>query len=186
MDKRKKTLYLVLISAFTAVTAIATALIAIPGFTGTGYLNFGDAVIFVASVILGPLGGAVVGGLGSAIADLFVMPVYAPFTLVVKGVEGFLCGFLYHKAFGKMKYEFLSRILSMIIAGAWMVVGYILSDWIILMVSGANPMDAMATATMSNVVTGSIQAGVSVLIAVIVSPKKMGEIFDFNGKDGQK
>ena len=175
--KKKTTVFLVLTSAFVALTALATALLAIPGLTGTGYLNFGDAVIFIASCVLGPLGGAIVGGIGSMIADLFVAPIYAPFTLVVKGLEGFLCGLLYRLAVKKTSYELVVRIISMLIAGIWMIVGYTLSDWIILCVSGVGCSEALITAITANAITGAVQAGVSIVVALVVSPKRLSEIF---------
>ena len=52
---------------FTAVTFVGTILIRIP--VGIGYVNFGDAVVMIAAVVLGPVGAALAGGLGSALAD---------------------------------------------------------------------------------------------------------------------
>lgn len=178
MKRKRTTLFLVLTAAFTALTAIATAVIAIPGFSGMGYLNLGDAVIFIASFLLGPIGGAVVGGVGSAIADLFVAPVYAPFTLVVKGLEGFLCGILYVRAFKSVKWEILSRLLSMLVAGLWMIFGYILADWIILMATGSAPMVALTTAFVGNIALGALQVGLTVVIALLVSPRRLKGIMD--------
>ncbi|MDE5990297.1 MAG: ECF transporter S component, partial [Clostridia bacterium] len=74
---------------FTAVLAALTTaftLISIP--LATGYFNFGDLVIFIASVLLGPLYGAIVGAIGGALGDVILSYfVYAPFTLVIKALE---------------------------------------------------------------------------------------------------
>jgi len=75
---------------------VATLLIRIPLPAG-GYLNFGDIVIVFTGLYAGSKAGLIAGGLGSALADLIGFPVYAPITLVVKGLEGLVCGFGYQK-----------------------------------------------------------------------------------------
>ena len=164
MKGKRLTLYLVLIAAFTAVNFLITFLLPIPGFFGVGYINFGDAVIMISSCILGPVGGMVVGGIGSMLADIMAgYAVYAPFTLVIKGVEGMLCGVLYLRALRVIKSGFWRRLISMLIAGAWMIVGYFFADWIIY--------GSIVTAAASNFVGGPVQAIVSVVVAMIALPK---------------
>ena len=58
-----------------------------------GYINIGDSVILLTGLLLGPGAGAVVGGVGSAMADLILgYPHWAGWTLAIKGLEGFLAG----------------------------------------------------------------------------------------------
>ena len=52
-----------------------------------------------------------------------------------------------------------------------------LSDWIILSVSGVGCSEALITAVTANAITGAVQAGVSIVVALVVSPKRLGEIF---------
>jgi len=59
---------------------------------GGGYFNLGDTLIVFAGLYAGSRVGALAGGIGSALADLMGFPLFAPITLVAKGVEGFLCG----------------------------------------------------------------------------------------------
>lgn len=59
-----------------------------------GYFNLGEPVIYVAALVFGPLVGAFAGGVGAAIADIVVAPPFAPGTLIIKGIEGALVGFL--------------------------------------------------------------------------------------------
>lgn len=59
---------------------------------GGGYFNLGDTLIVFAGLYAGSRVGALAGGVGSALADLMGFPLFAPITLVAKGVEGFLCG----------------------------------------------------------------------------------------------
>jgi uncharacterized membrane protein len=59
-----------------------------------GYINVGDAMIFTNALLFGPIVGGVAGGIGSAVADFISYPVFAPYTLVIKGFEGFIAGIL--------------------------------------------------------------------------------------------
>ncbi|NLM39869.1 MAG: ECF transporter S component [Firmicutes bacterium] len=76
-----------------AVTAIVTMAVNIPLPHVHGYINMGDAVILAAGLLFGPVTGAVVGGLGSFLADILLGYAYwAPWTLIIKGLEGFVAG----------------------------------------------------------------------------------------------
>ncbi len=60
-----------------------------------GYFNIGDAAVILAGLYLGPRSGFLVGGLGSAFADLITgYWFFAPLTFIAKGIEGGLVGFL--------------------------------------------------------------------------------------------
>ena len=81
----------------TAVIAVLTlfASITLPVGDGGAYLNAGDAAVYASAYILGPVGGAIVSGVGSALADvLHGSPIYAPVTLVIKALMGLVCGLL--------------------------------------------------------------------------------------------
>jgi len=78
-------------AVFAAGVAVATMAIAIP--FGQGYLNFGEIVIFTAAFLFGGIVGGLAGGVGAAAADIILgWGFYAPITLVVKGLEGFVVG----------------------------------------------------------------------------------------------
>ena len=68
----------------------ATFLIKIPnGFQG--YFNCGDGMILAFAPFVNPLFAFLIGGVGSAIADIVSgYASYALFTLVIKGIEGLL------------------------------------------------------------------------------------------------
>ena len=60
-----------------------------------GYINVGDVIIFTSAILFGPMVGALAGGIGSAVADiLFGYPAFAPYTFVIKGLEGFVAGYI--------------------------------------------------------------------------------------------
>ena len=79
-----------------ALVAVATFLIQIPIPATDGYLNFGDIMIFVSALTFGPVVGGFAGGVGSAISDVAsgYASTYAPFTLIIKGSEGFIAGLI--------------------------------------------------------------------------------------------
>jgi len=60
-----------------------------------GYFNVGEVMVYTAALVGGPYIGAFAGGVGSMLADVVTGFVhYAPATLVIKGVEGFVVGWL--------------------------------------------------------------------------------------------
>ncbi|MDP3057903.1 MAG: ECF transporter S component [bacterium] len=114
-----------IMALLAALVGVATMVIQIPVAATNGFINFGDAVIFLISIIFGPVFALIAGGIGSAMADILTgYGHWAPFTFVIKGLEGLLCGYIYllvMKTTGKTVFAYLS---SMAIAGLWMIVGY--------------------------------------------------------------
>lgn len=155
--------YIVLLALFTALTCVATIVIVIPipmgG--GTGYVNIGDSIIFIGSIVLGPVAGAFIGGAGSCLADLLLgYAVYAPFTLVIKGLEGFICGFVYRYLLRVMR-PILKRLFAMLLGGIVMIGGYFVTEVILVNIFAALP----------TLIFSSIQIVAGMAIALIVTPK---------------
>ena len=111
----------------TALVAAVTLLIRIPMPATEGYVNIGDAIIVAAALLFGPRVGGLAGGFGSALADLLGgYAHWAPFTLLIKGGEGVLVGFL-----GGRTTIHLATLTNLAVAAAltvpglaWMVGGY--------------------------------------------------------------
>lgn len=112
----------------SAAIFLMTAFIRIP--IGAGYLNLGDFGVFFAALMLPAGFAALSAGIGSALADLYGFPLYAPVTLVVKALAALVFALLWRKLSGKLKYlAFLAVLLiplgyffyELIIAGtfAW-------------------------------------------------------------------
>ncbi len=116
---------------FAALVAVATALFWIPIPATSGYFNLGDSLIYVAALLFGPFVGAVAGA-GASIADMFAAPVFAPGTLVIKAVEGFLVGYIARKLNKKTKNLTLSATIAIVIGGLEMVVGYFIYEQVVL------------------------------------------------------
>jgi len=77
----------------TVAVMIITLFIRIP-LPSKGYFNFGDVAVVFGGLFLGFKGGALAGGLGSALADVIGgFPIFAPITLIAKGLEGLITGF---------------------------------------------------------------------------------------------
>ncbi|HIH72595.1 MAG TPA: ECF transporter S component [Thermococcaceae archaeon] len=103
-----------------ALVAVVTMIIQVPTPLTKGYINVGDSMVMLVAVLFGPTIGAFAGGFGSAMADLITgYAHWAPFTLVIKGVEGFVVGYLTSK-----KDDFTTILLATILGGALMVLGY--------------------------------------------------------------
>jgi uncharacterized membrane protein len=110
-----------------ALVAAATIVIQIPSPQTKGYINLGDTLIFTIAMLFGAKIGGLAGGIGSALADIISgYAHWAPFTLVIKGIEGFIVGsFVYNPENVYKKLPFL------ILAGLEMVVGYFLAEVIL-------------------------------------------------------
>ncbi len=107
-----------------ALTVVMTMVVHIPTIGTNGYLNLGDMVVFLAAFMLGKKGGFIVGGLGSSLADLLLgYSHYAPITLIVKGLEGYIAGSLLETKIGKRK-----PIIATSIAGIFMAFGYFVPE----------------------------------------------------------
>ena len=118
---QKAVVQLSLMAVMSALVAIGTLIVQIPNTMG-GYFNIGDVMIFVAALTFGPFVGGFAGGVGSAIADIIGFPGFALPTLIIKGLEGLISGFLTNQ---KMVYR---DILAVVVAGCEMVTGYFLVE----------------------------------------------------------
>ncbi|MCI8497297.1 MAG: ECF transporter S component [Clostridiales bacterium] len=129
MTRNRNVVRLVVTALLCAMVCIATMVIRI-GVPGTsGYINIGDTMIFVSSVLFGPAIGGIAGGIGSALGDLLGgYPHWIPFTFVIKGLEGLLVGLIAHKAFRAGNRLGWKTLLGVFLGALWMVLGYFVSS----------------------------------------------------------
>jgi uncharacterized membrane protein len=121
-----KSVQLALLAILTALTTVLTLVIRIHVPATGGYLNFGDIGVFFAGLLLGPVGG-IAGGVGSSLADLIGYPMYAPLTLVVKGLEGTIAGFIFRAS--RTIPNTKQRLLLALVCGSLiMVLGYLAGE----------------------------------------------------------
>jgi uncharacterized membrane protein len=144
---------------FAALVAVATLLFVVPIPATSGYFNLGETLIYVAALLLGPLVGAVAGA-GASIADMIAAPVYAPGTLVIKAIEGFLVGYIAKKLNQKTRNLTLSASIAIVIGGLEMVAGYFIYEQVVLGVPFAG--------ALAEVPFNIIQMAVGLVIAVPV------------------
>jgi len=83
------------LATFTALVFVATSAIVVETPATKGFFNLGETMVYTAALLGGYYVGMVAGGLGSALADMYLgYPHYAPGTLIIKGLEGLIVGFL--------------------------------------------------------------------------------------------
>jgi len=88
-----------IITVFTVLVCVATCVLKVDIPQTKGYFNIGDSLVYITALLFGPLIGGLAGGLGSMLADLILgAPWYAPGTLIIKGIEGLLVGYISHKS----------------------------------------------------------------------------------------
>ncbi|MGY5865187.1 MAG: ECF transporter S component [Candidatus Thorarchaeota archaeon] len=146
---------LALLAILTALTTILTLAIRIP-YPGTGgYFNLGDAMVMLGGLLLGPVGGFFVGGVGSAIADMIGFPVFAPITLVVKGFEGMAVGYLGSRVRGYTKVNKLD-VIAVIVGAVIMLTGYFIAE--LFMFGAAIAIGELVTINLAQVTIGGIVA----------------------------
>jgi len=127
--RRTKLNELLLTSLFIALVTMATMVFKIPTFATSGYINLGDSMIFVGALLLGSRLGLLAGGFGSALADVLLgYAHWAPFTLVIKGLEGLLVGYFAHKGFLSERPNLPLVVFWLVLGGAVMVGGYFATE----------------------------------------------------------
>ena len=149
---------------FTALSAALTvAATVVLGFrTGDFFFNCGDSVIFVTAALLGPVPAMLAGGIGSFFADLAVYPATMFFTLVIKGLEGLLCGVGMKLLRTSERGRVLAPVTggaSMLVAGAFMMTGYFICNSFIY----GTPASALAALP-----ADAVQASLSVALACVL------------------
>lgn len=146
-----------MIGIFGAFTCVVTMVIAFPIPATNGFINIGDAVVMITGLMFGPIIGGIAGGIGSSLADLFLgFTIYAPATLVIKGLEGFFVGLI---ANPKKNHKWNYRdFIAVIVGGFIMIIGYFLYE---VMIFG------LPSALYEFILNSIIQFGLGSVIALI-------------------
>ena len=119
----KKIKTMTLAALLAAFACVATMLIQVPTPT-KGYVNLGDCIVNISAWLLGPVYGAAAAGIGSAMADVISgYIVYAPATLIIKGLMAAASFFVYRAVSKKINSVF-SRMVAAVTAELIMVAGY--------------------------------------------------------------
>lgn len=138
-----------------ALVFVATLFIKIPN-PIDGYFNLGDGFIMLFASILNPFCAFLVGGLGSALADVAGgYAYYFIWTLLIKGIEAFLIAQLFHR-FGP-KYKAGYYALGSVV----MVAGYFFAKWFL---------KGSAVIALSGIPENIVQSVVGIVIAFVAYP----------------
>ena len=169
----RSTKRIVLNSVAIALVFLATTFTRIPGPVPPGYINFGDAVIMITAVLLGKGSGFVAGAFGSALADIIVPGglIFAPFTFIVKGLEGYVIGRIINGRKQEVEVEVsqnkeLRKILGLIVGALIMVAGYFIAELTVL--KFFDPAFGYAAA-IAELPFNLIQGGVSVVMGYLLT-----------------
>ena len=152
---------------FLTVTAIGIALvyvftwlinIRLPFAPQGGLIHLGNVPLFIFAILFGKKTGAIAGGVGMGLFDLLSgWTAWAPFTLIIVGIMGFVMGWM-----TEHKKTYPRIILAMIIVSAIKIVGYYLAEVILY----GNWM-----APITSVPGNLVQMGVgSVIVLVVIGP----------------
>ena len=151
-DLDRKTKRLALAGQLCGATLLLT-LLSIPLPSGYGYVNLGDAGVFLCVCLLPGGLGALAAGVGAALADLILgWAVYAPVTLLVKGLTAFLAGLAFRRA--KKAAIPLSLLCCLTVP-----LGYFLYETVLL----TAPVAAV------NVLPNALQAAIGAVLGTFVS-----------------
>ena len=119
--KRTDVKKLAVTGLLAAIIFVATSFLKFPA--GPGYVNLGDAFIFLAAALLGPYG-VIAAMLGSGLADLFAgYFIYIPATVIIKGLMGLVAWAMLRRALNLPK-----LIACTVIAEIIMVAGYFIFE----------------------------------------------------------
>lgn len=121
-----KTRELALTGLMAALTLVVTRSFIIPIPQTKGFFNVGETAVYMAAVLFGPRVGALAGGVGSALADLSLgYAAFAPYTLVIKGIEGYVVGALGYR--GRGVAGIIGTIVGLLV-GVWALTG---ASWLV-------------------------------------------------------
>lgn len=128
--KKEKLLKVVLTALFAALSIVATTVIQIPIPATGGYINLGDCVVLLGSFLLGPVYGAIAGGVGSALADILSgYAHYALGTFVIKAAMAAVAALIFKALKSKIK---ISSPFAAVIGEIIMIAGYFVYESIFL------------------------------------------------------
>lgn len=170
-SRTRKVVFTALMVALTIVFTLAS--IALPG---GGYYNFGDIAIFISAIVLGPFSGLIVGALGGALGDVILgYFAYAPFTLIIKALEGLIAGLIakyackFSQKLKKQKAaESMFVLLGNLLGGLIMAFGYFLAEGLLL---AEGKWSGGIVNLPWNILQGSISAIISVILLYAINLK---------------
>lgn len=160
---RNNTTYMLVVNGvFIALTLVATYLIQIrlPFIGAGGLIHMGNIPLFIGAWLFGKKTGAIAGGVGMGLFDLLSGWVsWAPFTLVIVGLMGYVIGTIEEKPL--VKNTLANRIIGIILAIIIKIVGYYIAE-VILFGNFLAPVGSIP----GNIIQVGVAAVISLLLIV--------------------
>lgn len=160
-----KTYEILRVGLLAAVIALSTTIL-IPLPTG-GMVHLGSAALFTVATLFGGFYGGLAGGIGSFLFDLVMgYSPYTLFSLIIKGVAGFLVGYisvgLYPPSLNRQPLSWGRLILALLVGTLWTALGYFIA-WLIVL-------DSRALA-IAHLPASFLTSGVGIVIALLLIPR---------------
>lgn len=135
MNTKNNTSKIVLCGLMMCLIMVAILFIRIPIPFTQGYVHPGDAMIFLAVLILGWKYGAVAAAFGGMLGDVLGgFAAWAPWTFCIKGIMAIIMGLIIEAAFKKAGASrtriIIMEIVAMVLAGIVMTAGYYVAEGI--------------------------------------------------------
>jgi uncharacterized membrane protein len=164
---------------FTAFVFAVTFSFAATTSTG-GYFDVGEIMVYITALVMGPYVGAFAGGVGSMLSDALLAPQFAVGTLVIKGAEGFIVGYLGQRFQGSQAerhHRLIGVILAVLVASTVVAAGTIAFPDISLLIGqqGFTPVASSPDIVLS--FSFWLVLGALVLAATLLISKKIGPRF---------
>jgi uncharacterized membrane protein len=171
-----KPIRLAISAIFTALVFVATVVFSSYVPQTTGFFNIGETMVYITAILFGPLVGAFAGGVGSMLADLFLgYPQFAAATLVIKGCEGAVVGFLSRRKVGlgsRLQWKVFTFVVGLIVGVLLAVVGSVYYSGSVELYVGIPPPEIPFVVSIPAVFWYGLGTVVTLLVAL------MGFVFD--------
>ncbi len=159
---------LVFCAVFAALVYVSTAIIGFDIPIGGGYIHFGDSIVLLSAMLLGPIYGAIAAAVGSGLADaLSPYAVYTIPTIIIKGTAAFLVGLAYRKLSGELKKvdnTLMQGIYHAVVSYLCIVVGYFFVQIIFAVFLGLNDSGLSTFAYgLTSIFPNSLQIGFGII-----------------------
>ena len=126
LRKKNPARWIALTGVFTALNIILASL---PIPTPAGNIYLCDMIICTAALLLDPIAGFVVGGIGSFIGDMLMYPSAMFVSLVTHGLQAVAISIIAHSDIGSSKHSrFIRAIVATLVGAVIMVIGYTIGN----------------------------------------------------------
>ena len=150
----KTTKKLIQAAVLTALACVLTIVPKVP--IGGGYVHFGDTVIYIAAILLGPIYGAAVGAVGHSLADFFSgFAIFCLPTFFIKAIMGFVIGKVVYNHTDIMRFILGAVAAFIIVTGGYFIAEIPLLGWETALIS---------------LISSPIQWGMSMLSSAVIIP----------------